>query len=135
MVDTLAAVRLIAAIFYKLAQTLGLPCKVGMVSMIGNLYQEAWWVLMACSVARLEGLGVELAKSESIDAYSESRHIAYFLDKSIAAWAFRAYRNGVFVTLGQLIFTLGQFLAGHNLVFSLSALSSRKQPLVKKVKL
>ena len=90
---------------------------------------------MASGVARLEGLKVELAESEFIDAYSGSRHIAYFLDKNIGALAFRACRNGVFVTLGQLISTLGRFLAGYNLVFSLSALSSRKQPLVKKVKL
>jgi hypothetical protein len=36
-------VRLIAAVFYKMAQTLGLTCEVVIVSMIGNLSQEAWW--------------------------------------------------------------------------------------------
>ena len=29
--------------FYKMAQTLGLTCEVVIVSMIGNLSQEAWW--------------------------------------------------------------------------------------------
>ena len=84
------------------------------------------------SVARLKGLEVELAKSEFIDAFSGSSHIAYFLDKSIAAWVFKAYRNGVSFTLGWLIFTIDRFLAWHNLVFSLFAQSLRKNALLRK---